>query len=108
VSPFTAENYILKGSTSAVGTENIYRINATGDSFVLGNGCEAFRAYFKPVSFNPAVTTLSIVNDGTTGVDATLVNSEKVNSDVYDLQGRRVLPLKKGICITNGKKVVVN
>ena len=108
VSPFTAENYILKGSTSAVGTENIYRINATGDSFVLGNGCGAFRAYFKPVSFNPAVTTLRIVNDGTTGVDATLVNSEKVNSDVYDLQGRRVLPLKKGIYITNGKKVVVN
>ncbi len=107
VSPFTAANYILKGCTSAVSTENIYTLNAAGDSFVLGNGCGAFRAYFKPVAFNPAVTTLSIVNDGATGIsDATLVNSEKVNSDVYDLQGRRVSPLKKGIYITNGRKVV--
>ena len=43
----------------------------------------------------------------TTGIDATLVNSEKVNSVVYDLQGRRVAQPTKGLYIVNGKKVVI-
>jgi hypothetical protein len=43
----------------------------------------------------------------TTGIDATLVNSEKVNSVVYDLQGRRVAQPVKGLYIVNGKKVVI-
>jgi hypothetical protein len=39
----------------------------------------------------------------------TLVNSEKktVNSDVFDLQGRKVANPTKGLYIVNGKKVVV-
>lgn len=43
----------------------------------------------------------------TTGIDATLVNSEKVNSVVYDLQGRKVAQPVKGLYIVNGKKVVI-
>ena len=43
----------------------------------------------------------------TTGIDATLVNSEKVNSVVYDLLGRRVSQPAKGLYIVNGKKVVI-
>ena len=42
----------------------------------------------------------------TTGIDATLVNSEKVNSEVYDLQGRRVSQPTKGLYIVNGKKYI--
>ena len=43
-----------------------------------------------------------------TGIDATLVNSEKriVNS-VFDLQGRRVAQPTKGLYIVNGKKVII-
>ena len=45
--------------------------------------------------------------DETTGIDATLVNSEKVNSVVYDLQGRKVAQPTKGLYIVIGKKVVI-
>ena len=47
--------------------------------------------------------------EGTTGVDASLVNSEEVNSVWYDLNGRRLQgkPSQKGIYIKNGRKVVV-
>lgn len=47
------------------------------------------------------------LEDETTGIDVTLVNSEKVNSDVYDLQGRKVVQPTKGLYIMNGKKVVI-
>ena len=44
--------------------------------------------------------------DGPTGI-STLVNSEKVNGEVFDLQGRRVAQPTKGLYIVNGKKVLV-
>ena len=50
------------------------------------------------------------VANGTTGIDASLVNSEEriVNSDVYDLNGRLVQkPVKGGVYIINNKKVVI-
>lgn len=52
-----------------------------------------------------------VINFGdgeTTEIDATLVNSEIVNSDVYDLQGRKVTqPTNKGIYIQSGRKVII-
>ena len=45
--------------------------------------------------------------DETTAISAPLVNSEEVNSEVYDLQGRRVNTPTKGMYIVNGRKVVV-
>ena len=58
---------------------------------------------------NTGAPQLTIVIDGeTTSIGATLVNSEEVNSDVYDLQGRKVQKLsKKGLYLNNGRKVVV-
>ena len=40
---------------------------------------------------------------------ARLTNSEKVNSTVYDLQGRRVQQgaMKRGLYVVNGKKFFV-
>jgi ribosome-interacting GTPase 1 len=52
-----------------------------------------------------------VINEGnTTGISgATLVNSEEVKGDLYDLQGRKVVyPKKKGLYIQKGRKVVVN
>jgi len=48
--------------------------------------------------------------EGTTSIDASLVNSEEVNSVWYDLNGRRLQgkPSQKGIYIKNGRKVVVH
>ena len=54
--------------------------------------------------------TINLARRSTTGIDASLVNGEEriVNSDVYDLNGQKVLnPTKKGIYIKNGKKVVI-
>ena len=53
--------------------------------------------------------TIVFDNEGnTTGINASLVNSEEVKGDLYDLQGRKVVYPKKGLYIKNGRKVVVN
>ena len=49
----------------------------------------------------------AIRNNIPTGIDATLVNSEKVNSGIFDLQGRPVTSPKRGLYIKNGKKIVI-
>ena len=51
-----------------------------------------------------------VIRTDATGIDATLVNSEKVNSQYFNLAGQRVAhPAKgaKGLYIVNGKKVIV-
>ena len=123
ISQFTAETYSFVGSTCAVSTENIYTLNDGGSAFVPGQGSGAFRAYFKPVTFNPAVVRLSIRTGETSGIQSmyneplgehseTLATNGTqectMNNEMYDLQGRRVSPQKKGIYITNGKKVIKN
>jgi hypothetical protein len=45
-----------------------------------------------------------------TGIDASLVNSEEVNSEKwYDLNGRKLQkkPTQKGVYLLNGRKVVM-
>ena len=106
ISPFTAQTYSFVGSTCAVSTENIYMLNEGGSAFVLGQGSDAFRAYFKPVTFNPAVVRLRINTGETSGMHSMLNSQCLMLNEMYDLQGRRVSPQKKGIYITNGKKVV--
>ena len=71
----------------------------------------AFRCYLElGAEMAVAEGRLSIVEEGdVTSINASLVNSEKriVNSDVYDLQGRKVNQPAKGLYILNGKKVVI-
>ena len=52
-------------------------------------------------------TAVVLVKDGATGIDATLVNSEKVNSQYFNLAGQRVAHPAKGLYIVNGKKVII-
>ena len=52
-------------------------------------------------------TAVVLVKDGATGIDATLVNSKKVNSQYFNLAGQRVAHPAKGLYIVNGKKVLV-
>ena len=69
----------------------------------------AGKAYLS-TSVNAAPARLSVVfADEAQGIGATLMNSEEriVNSDVFDLQGRRVAHPTKGLYIVNGKKTVV-
>lgn len=79
--------------------------------WALATDCGAFRAYFKPVTFNPAVTTLSIVIEGATSVADVKQQQKDGKTDVYDLQGRKITNSQQskasGIYISNGKKVII-
>ncbi len=87
--------YVLNKGTNGVG---FYKLSSTG---TIG----ANKAY---LTYSGSLAPEFFGFDGnTTGIDATLVNSEKVNSVVYDLQGRRVAQPTKGLYIVNGKKVVI-
>ena len=87
--------YVLNNGTQGVG---FYKLKSTG---TIG----ANKAY---LTYSGSLAPEFFGFDGnTTGIDATLVNSEKVNSVVYDLQGRRVAQPTKGLYIVNGKKVVI-
>jgi len=112
-------NDLVAGTGAAVAT-----VDGTYTNMILNNGSKGIGFYFaagKTVAANRAylhiATTLApdaagsrmsmVFDDEATGVDATLVNSEKVNSEVYDLQGRRVAQPTKGLYIVNGKKVII-
>ena len=75
-----------------------YKTEAT--SFTVG----ANTAYLPA---NTSARTFIALDEETTGIGATLMNSEKVNSEVYNLNGQRVAQPSKGLYIVNGKKVVV-
>ena len=91
-----------------------------GKEFIKVRGAgtlAANMAYLKFVTVQQQLNAPQYINivmggdlgEGTTGVDASLVNSEEVNSVWYDLNGRRLQgkPSQKGIYIKNGRKVIV-
>lgn len=100
-------------------TGTMTNITNPGNAYVLNNGTQGVGFYKLSsggtIGANKAYLTYSSgaaprffgFDGNTTGIDATLVNSEKVNSVVYDLQGRKVAQPTKGLYIVNGKKVVI-
>jgi hypothetical protein len=66
---------------------------------------KGMRAYF----YVPEGTEARVSIDGEETTALTLVNSEKriVNSEVYDLQGRKVANPTKAMYIVDGKKVII-
>ena len=89
--------YVLNNGTQGVG---FYKLKSTG---TIG----ANKAYLTYSGGGSSAPSFFGFDSNTTGIDATLVNSEKVNSVVYDLQCRRVAQPTKGLYIVNGKKVVI-
>lgn len=69
---------------------------------------EAHRAWLAIPKGGQSASTFYSLDGETTGIDASLVNSEQraVNS-VYDLQGRKVANPTKGLYIVNGNKVII-
>ena len=71
---------------------------------------KAFRGYFEFVdvlaSLETAASNAKMVFRGET-TDIKDVTVETANDDMYDLQGRRIVNLDKGVYIKNGKKVVI-
>ena len=123
----TGANIVMTVSTSSAGDGNPNDLSgwagpgnmaADGYMYVLNNGTQGVGFYKLKdgKSLSPGKAFLYYTGslareffgfDEATGIDATLVNSEKVNSEVYDLQGRRVAQPTKGLYIVNGKKVVI-
>ena len=85
-------------------------LNKNGENVVgfymlnSGSSLAANRAYLPASALGTGVRALTLVQ-GTTGIDAALVNGNA--SQVYDLQGRRVMNAQKGLYIVNGKKTLV-
>ena len=66
------------------------------------------KAYLPASYFASNARSISLVfDDETTGIGATLMNSERVNNEVYNLNGQRVAQPSKGLYIVNGRKVVI-
>ena len=104
------DNSLTGTMTSITNPGNAYVLNykaAKGAGFYKlssGGTIGANKAYLVSGAGAPSFFGF---DGNTTGIDATLVNSEKVNSVVYDLQGRKVAQPTKGLYIVNGKKVVI-
>lgn len=95
-----------------VGAE--YEGHPEGSVFVYNyREVRPFEAYTLHTNNSQPAPPYFIVGDmggDTTGIDATLVNSERVNSEAwYTLDGRKLQgkPTQKGVYITNGKKVII-
>jgi hypothetical protein len=94
-------SYLLTVKSGVLG---FYKANDANSSDA--NTAESNRAYLTAESGAPEFLNIDL--GGMTGInDATLVNSEKVNSDFFDLQGRKVANLTKGMYIVNGKKILL-
>lgn len=118
---YSGDNLLVAGSGDAVGYAAGYtryvlgvkndkavfqRLSDGGSSATVAKG----QAYLQFTGALSAPALFFNFNGGTTGIDATLVNSEKrIENSVYDLQGRQIVngKLQRGLYILNGKKVII-
>lgn len=80
--------------------------SAEGAGFVLA----ANKAYLKILKTEASLArgfSLSDDEGETTGINAALMNNERMNNEVYNLNGQRVAQPTKGLYIVNGRKVVI-
>ena len=100
-------NYVAE---TAVPEFNLFISN---DKFYYSNGStkiKAFRGYFELRDVLTSVEDASariFIGDETTGVAEVRGQMEDGRCDYYDLQGRKVETPKKGLYITNNKKVII-
>ena len=115
----TETNSTFQGTSSLNGTLTEINGNANGNIYVLNTGSKGAGFYKLAENGTVPANKAYLVYDGAAGardyflfdeataISAPLVNSEEVNSEVYDLQGRRVKNAAKGVYIVNGRKVVI-
>ena len=65
-----------------------------------------FRAYFNVPTGGGAAGFALIFGDFTTGVTTAVTTVEATDKPIYDITGRRVSQMTKGIYIIDGKKVI--
>lgn len=112
----TAPEAIGSGNLSFIGTYtgaaelvNAYVMNGAGSSFAPNSIVEPFNAYVHSKNGKPAGVHIYIdFGVGTeTGIGTVYSEAARRDQMVYDLQGRRISTLSKGVYVVDGKKVVV-
>ena len=92
------KTYIFANKNSKVG---FYLLNPSGNRQVHGS-----RAYYQPTDQAEAVSAFIIDEGSVTGIiDA--IATDATDSNIYDLQGRRIATPTKGLYIKGGKKIYV-
>ena len=95
----------------ATGLENAYVLNEAGESFVSGSTeVQPFNAYIQKKDGTSAGARINISfgDDFVTAIKGVRsVGNESSDCSIYDIQGRKVETLSKGIYIKNGRKFVV-
>jgi len=92
--------YVL-GVNGSTGKAEFQKIVSTSATVPAG------KAY---LLFNEEINAraLQFEDEGeTTGINAALMNNERMNNEVYNLNGQRVAQPTKGLYIVNGRKVVI-
>ena len=121
----SVNSFILSSGTGTAPSANLLEVYATDktvsncegyvlykDEFVLVNaGTLPAGRIFLPLNGGNAAATRGIVIEGggTTGIRNLVSDSEASHGEWYDLQGRKLdgKPIRKGVYILNGRKVVV-
>ena len=96
--------------TISTNDEGFYAYTAADNQFhrvTKSLSVKPFRAYLKGNIGNVDAIKVRTRNGGVTLIDATEVNDDQLPEIYYDLSGRRVNNLTKGVYIVNGKKVVI-
>lgn len=115
-SDLIADNNLLKGVTVDTQMADIVNANPENNYYIVTNNSFnrvesgsllAGQAYLElPKSLGNAKTLMLEVDDIANGI--MIINGDEQNArNIYDIQGRKVENLSKGIYIINGKKVVV-
>ena len=121
----SVNSFLLSSGTGTAPSTNLLEVYATDktvsnregyvlykDEFVLVNaGTLPAGRIFLPLNGGNAAATRGIVieGEGTTGIRNLVSDSEASHGEWYDLQGRKLdgKPIRKGVYILNGRKVVV-
>ena len=95
----TKKNFILANEDDGLG---FYKATATG-AYLPAN-----RAYLSTTGVPSEARFMGFAfGDEASGISGITDDAKRMPTGAYDLQGRRVSSLKKGLYIVNGKKVLV-
>ena len=104
-------SYVTLPKSSAEANKAVYTLQQIGGNTGFyqysGANIQGFRAY---LSLNNAVAAGAIgleFDNAVTGIDAIEFDDDVKQSNIYDLSGRRVNRMTKGMYIVNGQKVLI-
>ena len=101
---------VLRGNDNDMKTstyKNPYSLGSKdGKCFFLPHTALSIPSERAFTTMSSAVDALSVVFDSSVDIRNITTSIVPVSDEVYDLQGRRVSTLKKGVYIQNGRKVV--